>query len=104
MVDPVSVGLMVAGLFATKLVEGAGGEAGRRLVGAAAGVLDRVRAWATGDERLETAVQQVEKDPKDQPAVQLLGARLEQAAAADPAIAKELAELAESAESQGFTY
>ncbi len=90
-----------AGMFAKKLLEEAGGQAGKAL-SAATG---RLVAWLcrTGEEDSETAaaLTMVQARPADPTRVELLGQVLAARAQADPELASQLAELVGQAEQAG---
>jgi hypothetical protein len=100
--DPITMAAVTAaGLFAKKLIEEAGSQAGKGL-SAATG---RLVAWLRrrGEEDTETgaALTMVQARPADQARVDLLGQVLAARAASDPAVARELQQLVGDADQAG---
>jgi hypothetical protein len=92
--EPVTLAGVAVALLATKAVEAAGGEAGKRLVSE---LWDKVKAKLAGKE----ALADVEAKPDDQRAWAALELRLEEALKAEPAFQEELEKLVGEIQEKG---
>src|SRR6266516_4903698 len=101
MVEPITMAAATAaGLFAKKLLEEAGGEAGKALSAA----MSRLVAWLRrqgDDSETAAALAMVQAKPADLARVELLGQVLAARAEHDAELARELAELVGQAERAG---
>lgn len=103
MVDVVALGLSAAAIIAKQALEEAGertGEGGWRLLES---VATRVRRWFArrGDDEGMSALEDVERYPDSQRAIEQLAAAIGVASEAEPMVAAELAALVEQAKEQG---
>ena len=99
--EPVSISiaaLAVAAAFAQKLAEGAASETGKTVAGR---MLEWVRSRGDDDREARAAIEMVEADPSKQRRVEELSEVLAARASADPALARELRELADEARRGG---
>jgi hypothetical protein len=102
MVDPVSTAAVAAAtLFATRLVEGASGEAAKALGGVVGRIVERIRRLAADDPETGAAVTLLEKRPSDEGRVAQLGEVIAARAAADPDLATEFVALIGEARQAG---
>ena len=100
--DPIMMAAATAaGLFAKKLVEEAGGQAGKGLSATAGRLVAWIRRRGVEDPETGAAVTMVQVKPTDPTRVDLLGQVLAARIQADPALAQELAELVGDAEQAG---
>jgi hypothetical protein len=102
--EPITAAATTAAvLFATKLLEEAGSQAGKALSAAAGRLVAWVRGRGKEDAETGAAVTMVEADPGDEVRVQLLGRVLAARAERDPQFGLELAELVGQAREAGDT-
>lgn len=100
--DPITMAAgTAAALFAKKLIEEAGGQAGKGLSAAAGRLVAWIRGRGSEDPETGAAVTMVQAKPADQARVDLLSQVLATRVQADPALAKELTELVGEAERAG---
>jgi hypothetical protein len=100
--DPVTMAAVTAaGLFAKKLVEEAGGQAGRNLSEATGRLVAWLRRRGEQDPETSAALTMVQARATDPARVEVLGQVLATRAADDPQLARELAELVGHAERAG---
>ena len=91
MVDPVSAAAIVAAnVFAGKLVEGAGSEAGKSVTGGVARLIDWIRHRGDEDPTTAAAITVVETMPTEESTIAVLAKALEARARADAAFEREL--------------
>lgn len=98
--DPMTLGLMAAGIIAKKALESTGAQAGEAVWSSLQALGDRVRSWFS-DNNHDTgskAIGLVEAAPDSQRAVEALADAIAEAVGADESFSDELASLIEEIE------
>jgi hypothetical protein len=102
--DPITVvAVTAASLFAKKLIEEAGSQAGKGLSAATSRLVGWLRRRGEEDAETGAALTMVQAKPADQARVELLGQVLAARVVGDPALARELDQLVGEADRAGDT-